>query len=213
MPQLIDKPQLHATAQVAKSYILEQDTANVSTIINALQSSAKTTPTLSLGGWSSADSIYSAALTYNGDGNLSTSTGTISNGTLTVNDADGNFSGTVSAAEGTNYAASSLVFNYTSSQSQTPAKLEPTLTAEWLDDAQALKITYNGDGQLFFSTGESAYAYDLFVGFDPSEMLVYIATAEKNLLNPVRPDMFHSFYIHATEGTDYAAKTIEYINE
>ena len=37
MPNIIDKQQLQATAQVAKSFILEQDTANVTTIINALQ--------------------------------------------------------------------------------------------------------------------------------------------------------------------------------
>ena len=43
MPNLIDKPQLQATAQVAKSYILEQDTNNVNTIINALQQSGGTT--------------------------------------------------------------------------------------------------------------------------------------------------------------------------
>lgn len=39
MPNLIDKPQLQATAQVAKSYIRDQDIANVNTIINALQQS------------------------------------------------------------------------------------------------------------------------------------------------------------------------------
>ena len=70
---------------------------------------------MNLGGWSSADSIYFAAVNYNGDGILSTNTGTISNGALTVNDADGVFSGTISAAEGSNYAASSLVFYYTAS--------------------------------------------------------------------------------------------------
>lgn len=157
MPDLIDKAQLHATAQVAKSYILEQDTANVSTIINALQSgggSAKTVPTLTLGGWSSADSIYSAALTYNGDGNLSTSTGTISNGTLTVNDADGNFSGTVSAAEGTNYAPASLVFNYNSSSTPAPAgKTEGVITCDnnfvsTNETTATVNVSYNGDGTL-----------------------------------------------------------------
>ena len=44
MPNIIDKQQLQATAQVAKSYILEQDTANIGTIINALQQSGSSTP-------------------------------------------------------------------------------------------------------------------------------------------------------------------------
>ena len=44
MPNLIDKPQLQATAQVAKSYILEQDTANIGTIINALQQGGGSAP-------------------------------------------------------------------------------------------------------------------------------------------------------------------------
>ena len=44
MPNIIDTQQLQATAQVAKSYILEQDTANVTTIINALQQGGGSTP-------------------------------------------------------------------------------------------------------------------------------------------------------------------------
>ena len=71
MPNLIDKEQLQATAQVAKSYILEQDTANVNTIINALQqggSSApvveKQEPTLEIQFTNATSGTY----TYNGDG-------------------------------------------------------------------------------------------------------------------------------------------------
>lgn len=67
MPNLIDKPQLQATAQVAKSYILDQDTANVNTIINALQQS---------GGGGKQEGVITATgdmydndftVTYNGD--------------------------------------------------------------------------------------------------------------------------------------------------
>ena len=95
MPNIIDKQQLQATAQVAKSYILEQDTANVTTIINALQqgggsapATAKTVPTLSISAYpddinlTSQDGVnysyqYDAAyddvtftVEYNGDGTL-----------------------------------------------------------------------------------------------------------------------------------------------
>lgn len=66
MPNLIDKPQLQATAQVAKSYILDQDTANVNTIINALQQS---------GGGEKTKGVITVdtsnyVITYNGDGTL-----------------------------------------------------------------------------------------------------------------------------------------------
>ena len=44
MPNIIDTQQLQATAQVAKSYILEQDTANVTTIINSLQQGGGSAP-------------------------------------------------------------------------------------------------------------------------------------------------------------------------
>lgn len=75
MPELIDKAQLQATAQVAKSFILEQDTNNVNTIINALQSSqsqsstsAKLEPTLELITFEPAFSEYE--FSYNGDGTV-----------------------------------------------------------------------------------------------------------------------------------------------
>ena len=92
MPNIIDKQQLQATALVAKSYILEQDTANVTTIINALQqgggsapATGKTIPTLSISTYpeinlTSQDGVnysyqYDAAygdvtftVEYNGDG-------------------------------------------------------------------------------------------------------------------------------------------------
>lgn len=81
----------------------------------------KQAPVLSIGSWSYAGDIYnsgnsakvySAPVIYNGDGTLSTDTGTISNGVLTVHDTDGIFEGVISAAPGNEYAASSLYFNH-----------------------------------------------------------------------------------------------------
>lgn len=81
----------------------------------------KQPPQLSIGSWSYAGDIfnsgnsakvYSAPVIYNGDGTLSTDTGTISNGVLTVHDTDGIFEGVISAAPGNEYAASSLYFNH-----------------------------------------------------------------------------------------------------
>ena len=70
MPNIIDTQQLQATAQVAKSFILEQDTANVTTIINALQSggsapAGKQEGIIHL----TLDDDY-VTVSYNGDGEL-----------------------------------------------------------------------------------------------------------------------------------------------
>ena len=66
MPNIIDTQQLQATAQVAKSFILEQDTANIDTIITALGGSStpaqKPQPTLSLSAYPDIQ------LTYQGNG-------------------------------------------------------------------------------------------------------------------------------------------------
>ena len=75
MQNLIDKPQLQATAQVAKSYILDQDTANVNTIINALQQSGggntKQKGIITINpGWidlDHGDPPYTFSYSYNGD--------------------------------------------------------------------------------------------------------------------------------------------------
>ena len=75
MPNIIDTQQLQATAQVAKSFILEQDTANVTTIINALQQGGGSAPAgkqegiITING--SRNPVFSApgsySVTYNGD--------------------------------------------------------------------------------------------------------------------------------------------------
>lgn len=70
----------------------------------------KQTPVLSLGSWSAVDTVYSAPITYTGDGTLATDIGTISNDILTVADEDGNFSGVISASAGNDFASSSLHF-------------------------------------------------------------------------------------------------------
>lgn len=70
----------------------------------------KQVPVLSLGSWSAVDTVYSAPITYTGDGTLSTDIGTISNDILTVADEDGNFSGVISASAGNDFASSSLHF-------------------------------------------------------------------------------------------------------
>ena len=158
MPELIDKQQLQATAQVAKSYILEQDTNNVNTIINALQSSsgsgqpaaAKLEPTLSLGSWTKNGSDYSATITYNGDGILTSSPGDISNNTVTVTDTDGTFAGVISASEGSNYAAAKLAF-YHNVEGGGSAKAEGLFTYD------NPLLEYNGDGIV--------YRYDANNGF------------------------------------------------
>ena len=66
MPDLIGTQQLQATVQVAKSFILEQDTANIGTIITALGGSStpaqKPQPTLSLSAYPDIQ------LTYQGNG-------------------------------------------------------------------------------------------------------------------------------------------------
>lgn len=61
----------------------------------------KQAPVLSLGSWSSADSLYSAAITYTGDGTLKTTNGTISGNTLSGITA----AGIVYALETDNYSA------------------------------------------------------------------------------------------------------------
>ena len=72
----------------------------------------KTIPVLSLGSWSSADTVYSVPVTYTGDGALSVSGGSLSDGVLTVEDEDGSFNGFLYASEGASFADSSLYFDH-----------------------------------------------------------------------------------------------------
>lgn len=82
------------------------------TVTVTVEAEPKDIPSLTLGGWSIADSIYSAVVSYSGDGELSANVGSISNGTLTVEDADGTFNGVITAAEGASSAATKLYFDF-----------------------------------------------------------------------------------------------------
>lgn len=99
----------------------------------------KPSPTFTLGAWSKNDSVYSAAITYNGDGTLSADTGSINNGTLNVNDVDGTFSGNITASEGAAYAPAVVNFNYCTEF----VTVTPTVPAaeQYLDIRLALPAT------------------------------------------------------------------------
>ena len=75
-------------------------------------SSEKPTPNLAIGSWSAVDTVYSAPVSYDGDGALSVNVGSISNGVLTVNDDDGIFSGVLTASAGESYAPAVASFSY-----------------------------------------------------------------------------------------------------
>lgn len=114
-----------------------------------VEAEPKTAPSFSLGNWSNSDTVYSAVISYSGDGNLSANIGSISNGTLTVNDADGNFKGVVTASEGTVYAPGLLAFDYTTTtiagaSSTVTVEAEPvTVTVE----AEPVTVTVAGGGK------------------------------------------------------------------
>ena len=175
---------------------------------------AKTAPTLTLGEWSANGTTYTAAITYNGDGTLSTTTGTISNGTLTVNDSDGNFSGTISASEGTTYAAGSLAFNHTK-ETVTATKLEPTLNvpSSWNTSGKYWTYTYDGDGQILawgdnghYSGGGIDSLADVYKGtalrVDTTNKRIYFDYEEIGF-DPVTS---WGIYVYATDGERYASK-------
>lgn len=126
-----------------------------------IQEVSKPAPTLTLGEWNKANDVYTALITYDGDGDLSTSEGAIIGGTmLTITDADGDFSGIISATEGEIYAATSLNFSYITEESesgtgqQTQSKIKPTLRIKnWTAKPPAANafVEYDGDGELSLS--------------------------------------------------------------
>jgi len=126
-----------------------------------IQEVSKPAPTLTLGEWNKANDVYTALITYDGDGDLSTSEGAIIGGTmLTITDADGDFSGVITATEGEIYAASSLNFSYITEESesgteqQTQTKIKPTLQIKnWTAKPPAANafVEYDGDGELSLS--------------------------------------------------------------
>lgn len=122
-----------------------------------IQEISKPVPTLTLGEWNKANDIYTATITYDGDGDLSTSTGAIIGGALlSITDSDGSFDGIITASEGEIYAASSLVFNHRTEEiaAESSTKTKPTLAiSEWTAKPPACNafITYDGDGELTLS--------------------------------------------------------------
>jgi len=125
----------------------------------------KQQPALSLGGWSIADTVYTAAISYDGDGTLSTDVGTITNGTLTVNDADGTFSGVISASSGNHFAASKLYFDFdattiagesvTVTVAADPKPVPALSIGGWsvADTVYSAVVSYSGDGALSVNNG------------------------------------------------------------
>ena len=91
---------------------------------------AKTVPTLSLGVWTKSGTTYTATISYNGDGTLSSTLGTISGSTLSITDADGIFSGIIMATETDTYAASSLSFTYNTEETSggSDNRYQPTIS-------------------------------------------------------------------------------------
>lgn len=182
-----------------------------------VQADPKTNPTFSLGEWAGSNNTYSAVVSYNGDGVLTANTGTLSGSTITVEDADGNFNGVISAAEGTNFAPSNLVFNHTKETVGGAQKLEPTLTLNeiYFNDGafcfsgdgydelnETATITYNGDGILFASAPiKNEPGNGLGEG-----MCCYIYGKTLYVKSPTFSE-YHG-YVYASEGEKYAAKSI-----
>ena len=92
-----------APAQLMFSHVTE----------NVVEEVTKPAPNLTLSEWNKANDVYTATISYDGDGDLSTSEGAIVGGTmLTITDGDGNFNGIITASEGETFAAAVLVFNH-----------------------------------------------------------------------------------------------------
>ncbi len=137
---------------------------------------SKTQPTLSLGVWTKSGTTYSATITYNGDGTLSSTLGTISGTTLSITDADGIFSGVISASEGTTYAAGKLAFSYNTEEVQT-GKTEGLFTYDGGD------LTYNGDGQVYVydrAGGLAEVVNDISEFRNPEEDQYFFASETNN---------------------------------
>lgn len=120
----------------------------------------KPTPNLSIGSWSAVDTVYSAPITYDGDGTLSVNVGSISNGSLIVADEDGIFSGVLTASAGESYAATNLNFTYSSNEIILE-KADPNLSisvkgTSYLNPTlwTSIVASQNGDGTISVDTKE-----------------------------------------------------------
>ena len=172
--------------------------------ISGTSSSSKAFPTLSLSSWTKSGSTFSATISYDGDGSLSTSLGSISGTTLTVSDQDGSFNGTISASEGNTSAPVSLHFSYNTSIASTPVKATPSLSLS--ADSNPTTIFYDGDGLLFANTDNPYFGVHI-EQIDATEGIYDIY--------PVRHDIAESedinsynVTIFASEGANYCAASI-----
>lgn len=186
--------------QVAATYLTK---AEASQFVN------KRTPTLSLGTWSVSGTTYSTTISYNGDGALSSSIGTISGNTLSVTSANGVFSGTITATAGNSYQSTTLNFNYSTSGDS--PKTAPTLEIEPFGEGDNVTvITYNGDGVLYCNT-DTPFFGAMIEDTSSSEYNLYVYRSE----NAETTETSCTVTVYATEGTNYAAKTatVEYTFE
>ena len=74
----------------------------------------KQNPTLTISPFNKNGDNYTALITYNGDGILTSSIGVINGNILSVTSMNGEFNGEIKASEGLNYYATALPFYYTS---------------------------------------------------------------------------------------------------
>lgn len=108
----------------------------------------KQTPTLTLSEFTKDGTTYTATITYNGDGELTTTTGSIDDVTLIV-EATETFSGTLSAPETDNFLAASVEFRYVIKQTPTLSVSDFTVS----NGNFVAAITYDGDGTLSTNLG------------------------------------------------------------
>lgn len=84
---------------------------SVSQFYNDLIAPEKQTPILNVGQFTKNGDTYTAPITYNGDGALTTNIGFINGNILSVTSTNG-FNGVISASEGSNYTATSTPFHH-----------------------------------------------------------------------------------------------------
>ena len=130
------------------------------------------------------------------------------------------------------YERTDCVEKYNIDTEDAPSKPEPTLTVQnqtgtagitlaWLNSRtngegiRSMPMTYNGDGELYAYTTEK----DIAVGISDIDEVkasgTYLTMKPGWVGNVERPKTFTEFtiYIVATEGENYAAKTIELLVE
>ena len=204
---------------IGDGFFLEGDTLNVnfssiSSTLNSIESKidsisggsshAKSTPSLSLGAWTKSGSTFSATISYDGDGVLSSSLGSISGSTLTISDQDGSFNGTISASEGNSFAPASLYFSYSTVSSSPPAKATPSLSIDTTDIGNGCDgiISYNGDGHVYANTDNPYFGISI-----DDNYCVYLHRAP-NAEEYTSCNTSCNVTFYASEGTNYSAASI-----